>query len=435
MKIPRNLRIISLAMALVFTAAGAASDVGPTYAVRNCKIIPVVGKAIEKGTIVIRDGLIETVGPVDKVKIPDDAEIIEAEGLTAYPGLISAHSNLFLETPRPAAGQGAAAMTRQSQQTEQEDRFPPRPGLMVLDQIEVKRPAMESYHRAGITTALVAPVRGIFHGQSVLLNLNGESAEAMVLENPAALQINFTTERGGYPSSLMGAIAHIRQSFFDAEHYALHKARYAEVLSGMKRPEYSSRLEALIPFVRDKKPVIFQCNDLEDLKRALKIIDEFKLNALLAGANEAWREAELLKKAKIPLLVSLDFQPPRRSRFVSQGEDLRKKAEAEIYPANAASLANAGIPFALTSFGLRDGPAFVKNMQAAIKAGLQGEEALRAATIRPARFLGFERQLGSLEPGKIANVLLVKGEIFGEKVQASKVFVDGILFDYEEKSK
>jgi imidazolonepropionase-like amidohydrolase len=306
---------------------------------------------------------------------------------------------------------------------------------MVLDQIEVKKPAMEGYHKAGITTALVAPVRGIFQGQSVLLNLNGESATAMVIKNPAALQINFTTERGQYPSSLMGAIAHIRQNFFDTEHYALHKARYAEVLSGMKRPEYSSQLEALIPFVKDKKPVIFQCNDLEDLKRALKIVDEFKLNALLAGANEAWREAEILKKTKIPLLVSLNFQPPRRSKFVTQGEELRKKAEAEIYPANAASLAKAGVTFALTSFGLGDGPAFLKNMQAAIKAGLPRDEALRAMTIHSARFLGLEKQLGSLESGKIANVLLVKGEIFGEKVQASKVFVDGVLFNYEEKSK
>jgi imidazolonepropionase-like amidohydrolase len=439
MKIPKNtvfrLAALVFGAALALAAASASgpagSDVGPTYAVRNCKIVPVAGPDIEKGTIVIRDGLIEAIGPADKVKIPDDAEIVEAEGLTAYPGLISAHSSLFLETPRSgAAGQGPPAMMRQAQQTQEEDKFPPGPGLRVLDQIEVKKPALESYHKAGITTALVAPVRGIFQGQSVLLNLNGETARTMVLRNPVALHINFTTERGSYPSSLMGTIAHIRQTFLDTQHYALHQAQYAKVLSGMKRPEYDPNLEALLPYVRDKKPVVFQCNDVEDLKRALKIVDEFKLNAVLAGANEAWREADLLKKSKVPLFVTLDFQPPRTSKYVTQGEDLRKKAEAEIYPANAASLAKAGVPFALTTLNLADGPAFLRNVQGAIKAGLSKDEALKALTLVPAKFLGLDRQLGSLEPGKIANVLLLKGEIFGEKVQASKVFVDGVLFSY-----
>ncbi len=422
--------IAALALA---TAAAAGSDVGPTYAVRNCKIVPVSGPEIEKGAIIIRDGLIEALGPLDKIKIPDDAEIVEAGGLTAYPGLISAHSNLFFETARAGAAQGPPAMMRQTQQAQEEDRFPPSPRIQILDQIEVKKPATDSYHKAGITTVLVAPSRGIFQGQSVLLNLNGESLPPMVLRNPTALHINLTTERGTYPSSLMGAIAYIRQSFLDTEHYALHQAQYAKLLSGMKRPEYNPNLEALISYVKGKKPVVFQCNDVEDLKRALKIIDEFKLNGFLAGANEAWREAELLKKSKVPLLVTLNFQPPRTSRYVTQGEELRKKAEAEIYPANAASLSKAGVPFALTTFGLADGAAFLKNVQAAIKAGLSKDEALKALTMVPAKFLGLDRQLGSLEPGKIANVLLVKGEIFGEKAQPSKVFVDGILFSYQER--
>ncbi len=442
MNIPKAIRsrpaIRVIASVLILAAAAtpgpAGSDVGPTYAVRNCRIVPVNGPDIAKGTIVIRNGLIEALGPVDKIKIPGDAEVVEAEGLTAYPGLISAHSNLFLETPRSGTAQGPpAAMMRQTQQTQEEDRFPPAPGLRVLDQIEVKKPALESFHKAGITTALVAPARGIFEGQSVLLNLNGESLLPMVLRNPAALHINFTTDRGTYPSSLMGTIAHIRQTFLDTQHYALHQARYAQVLSGMKRPKYAPDLEALLPYIRDREPVVFQCNDLEDLKRALKIIDEFKLNGVLSGANEAWREADLLKKSGVPLLVSLNFQPPRRSKYVTQGEDLRKKAEAEIYPANAASLAKAGVPFALTTLNLADGTAFLKNIRAAIKAGLSPRQALEALTIVPARFLGLDKQLGSLEQGKIANILLLKDEIFGEKVQADKLFVDGILFNYQER--
>ncbi len=431
--------IIALAAipALVLAAGPPPGDVGPTYAIRNCRIVPVTGPAVEKGVIVIRDGLIEALGPAEKVKVPDDAEIVEAEGLVAYPGLITAFSNLFLEQPARPEGQASPfeEMPQARAQEPQEDRFPPGPGLFVLDQLKPKKSALESFHKAGFTTALVAPARGIFEGQSVLLNLNGEPLAPMVLRNGAALHINFTTERGGYPSSLMGTIALIRQSFIDAAYYAARQAQYAKSPAGLKRPEYDARLEALVPFVRDRKPVVFQCNNQEDIKRALKIIDEFKLNALLAGANEAWRDADALKKNPVPLLVALDFRPPASSKYATQGEELRKKAEAEIFPANAAALAKEGIAFALVSGANADAGAVLKNVRAAIKAGLAKDAALRSLTIQPARFLGLDRMLGTLEPGKIANVVLVKGEIFDEGAQVARVFVDGVQFKYAEVSR
>jgi len=436
--IPVRLTFALAITALVLAAAPPpAGDVGPTYAIRNCKIFPVAGPAVEKGTIVIRDGLIESLGPADRVKVPEDAEVVEAEGLVAYPGLISAFSNLFMEQPARAEGQAPQfeGFPQAQAQQPQEDRFPPGPGLLVLDQLKPRRSTVEGLHKAGFTTVLTAPTRGIFEGQSVLLNLNGEPLRPMVLRNGAALHINFTTERGGYPSSLMGTIAHIRQSFIDAEYYAARQAQYAKGPDGLKRTEYDPRLEALVPFVRDRKPVVFQCNNVEDIKRALKIAVEFKLNALIAGANEAWRAADVLKKSPVPLLVALDFRPPASSMYATQSEELRKKAEAEIYPANAANLAKEGIAFALVSGTSADGAAFLKAVRAAIKAGLAEEAALKALTVQPARYLGLERSLGTLEPGKIANVVLVKGGIFDEKAQVSRVFVDGVLFKYAEVSK
>jgi len=429
--------ILSFMTALALAAGPPPGDVGPTYAIRNCRIVPVTGPAVEKGAIVIRDGLIESLGPVDKVKVPDDAEVVEAEGLTAYPGLISAFSNLFIELPARPEGQGSPfdELAQAQTQQPQEDRFPPGPGLLVLDQLKPKRSAVEGFHKAGFTTVLVAPVRGIFQGQSVVLNLNGEPIRPMVLRNGAALHINFTTERGAYPSSLMGTIAHIRQSFIDAEYYAARQAQYAKDPSGLKRTEYDPRLEALASFVRDRKPVVFQCNNVEDIKRALKIAAEFKLNAFLAGATEAWRAADVLKKTPVPLLIGLDFRPPMTSLYATQGDELRKKAEAEIYPGNAAALAKEGIGFALVSAANADGAAVLRGVRAAIKAGLPAEAALRALTIQPARYLGLDRSLGSLEPGKVANVVLVKGDIFDEKAQVVKVFADGVLFKYAEVSK
>jgi imidazolonepropionase-like amidohydrolase len=429
-----------VAVAAALAAAGPpAGDVGPTYAVRNCRIVPVTGPPVDKGVIVIRDGLIEALGPADKVKVPDDAEVVEADGLIAYPGLVSALSNLFIEQPPPARGETPSAETEvpsfARQAAPADDRYPPGPGLHVLDQLKPKKAAVESFHKAGFTTVLVAPTQGIFEGQSVLLNLNGEPIAPMVLRNGAALHINFTTERGGYPSSLMGTIAHIRQSFIDADYYAARQAQYAKSPNGLKRPAYDPRLEALVPFVRDRKPVVFQCNNQEDIKRALKIVAEFKLNALLAGATEAWRVADALKKSPVPLLVGLEFRPPATSKYSTQGEDLRKKAEAEIFPANAAELAKAGLDFALVSGPAADGALVLRAVRTAVKAGLAKEAALKALTIQPARFLGLDRALGSLEPGKIANVVLVKGELLDEGAQVAKVFVDGVLFKYAEVSK
>jgi len=405
------------------------ADVGPTYAVVNCKVVPVSGPVLEKGTIIIRDGLIEAVGPADKIAVPQDAEVIDGQGLTAYPGLLDAHSQAFLEPAReePAGmGRGGPA---QPQSAGPQGFTPETQAFKLLKPTKAERAGLQ---RLGFTTVLVVPSKGIFAGQSVLLNLNGDKPAAMVIRQPVALHINFATERGVYPSSLMGTMAALRQSFLDTQDYARHQAAWSASPRRFKRPEYSPFLEALRPYVVDKRPVIFTCANQEDIKRAIRLIEEFKLNSLLSGANEAWRVAEAVKRAQVPLLVSLSFKPPLTSLYANQGDELKKKAQEEIYPANAAALFKAGIPFALTSCGLSKVEDILKNARAAIKAGLPREEALKALTIRPARFLGVESMLGSLEAGKIANIILTSGEIFEEKTQVKKVFVDGQMFSAEK---
>ncbi|GAG01427.1 unnamed protein product, partial [marine sediment metagenome] len=247
MKIKKNRLFIYLfAVILLFTATSSAR-VTPTYAIVNCKIIPVTGSPIEKGIIIIRDGLIESLGPQGKISIPEDAEIIKAEGLFAYPGLIDAHTNLFLELPkeeprRPGTARTTAAEPRQKEKAQ-------HPDLMALKLLKPKKTAVAGLHKIGITTVLVAPERGIYAGQSVLLNVNGDKAEPMVIKSPVALHVNFTTARGTYPSSLMGTMAFLRQSFLDTGHYSSHKSQFTKSSRGLKRPEYNPFLEALSPYV------------------------------------------------------------------------------------------------------------------------------------------------------------------------------------------
>ncbi len=195
--------------------------------------------------------------------IPEDAEIIEAEGTIAYPGLINAHTNLFLEPIQEPAQQPAEAARAQASA----ERKPPEPDLLVLNQLKPKKTDIDNFHKIGVTTVLVAPQRGIFAGQSVLINLNGEKIEEMVVKNPVALHVQLVTERGTYPNSLMGTMAYLRQSFLDTAHYAENLSTWNKSPRFLLRPTYNAFLEALIPFVLGKKPVIFTCNNQEDIKR------------------------------------------------------------------------------------------------------------------------------------------------------------------------
>lgn len=418
-------------MVLLFTATISKARVHPTYAIVNCKIFPVSGSPVENGVIVIRDGLIESLGPKDRVAIPEDAEVIEAEGMCAYPGLIDAHSQFFLEKKKEEAPAERAQirMPRPEQEAEHHPEF------QALGAVKPNKSILGNLHKIGVTTILVVPERKIYAGQSVLLNLNGEDVEPMVVKNPFALHLNFTTERGVYPSSLMGTMALLRQSFLDTQHYSLHKSVFSRSSKGIKRAEYDPFLEALVPFVMDKKAVVFDCENLEDIKRALRLIEEFKLNGYLAGANEAWQVVEFIKKARVPLFVSLDFTPPVTSVYASQGKETKEKAEKEVYPANAANLHKQGVKFALSSNEVKKPDDIVKNVQMAVEKGLPREEALKAMTLTPAEFLGVADILGSLETGKIANVILTSGEIFEEKTKVRRVFVDGLSFEIKEPPK
>lgn len=422
----KKVSFIFMLALLFFSATSAAIE--PTYAIVNCRIVSPPLPVIEKGVIIIRDGLIQAVGVQGKVEIPEDAEIIEAEGMIAYPGLINAHTNLFLEPIQEPAQPPAAAARPQAPA----ERRPAEPDLKVLTQLKPKKADIDNFHKIGVTTVLVAPQRGIFPGQSVLINLNGEKVEEMVVKNPVALHVQLVTERGGYPNSLMGTMAYLRQSFLDANHYAEHLTLWNKSPRFLQRPVYNAFQEALIPFVVGKKPVIFTCNNQEDIKRAIRLTQEFKLQAIISGANEAWRVGDELKAAKLPLLVTLNFRPPTTSIYATRGEALRRRAEQEIYPSNAAELQKLGLTFALTSLGLSDAATFQKNIQQAIKAGLPAEVALKALTIVPAQILGVDSFMGTLEAGKIANVVLCKGEIFDPKGQVEKVWVDGRLFKIEK---
>ena len=407
-----------------------------TYAITNAKIVTVSGSDIEHGTIVIRNGLIAAVG--EKVSAPADARVIDGSGLTVYPGLIDANTNLALPeanaAPSPTGGPGGfvAAQLRAATApapTGPNSTQPPglQPEVMVEDTIKPGGAAIEAARSAGITTVLTTPRNGIWMGQSALINLAGETPQEMIVRSPVALHVGFTPLRaGGYPNSLMGVFAVVRQMLLDAQRYAQAQQVYEHSPRGTRRPPIDRSLAALIPVLEGKLPVVMYADRERDIQRALELAREFNLRTIIAGGLEAGNLAEQLRERQVSVLLSLNF-PRRTTAATPEGdpESLRLLRQRVAAQKTAGKLAAAHVRFAFQSGGLTNIGDFVANAAKAIDNGLARDEALRALTIRAAEIFGVADRLGTIETGKIANLTVTKGDLFDRNARVTNVFIDG----------
>lgn len=422
-------------------AAAARADAPHIYAIVGARIVTAAGAPVPSGTVVIRNGIVEAVGP--DVKAPATAAVIDGAGLTVYPGLIDMGSAAGLEVPgiqQPSEFRG----TEEAERHKRTRIF--RPELLAADHVRADAPELARLAAFGITSVLATPPGTVVKGQSALVNVAGPADEPQigavgdhrrglqVVRTPVALHVEFPTNVAGdgYPVSLMGAIAFVRQSFLDAQHQQAAVQRYERVRTGASRPNYDPSLNALQPALAGRIPVAFQANTAREIQRALDMAAEFKLDAVITGGREADGMAAELKARNARVIYSLDF--PTRPRTLAPGADepvreLRARANAPKVPA---ALARAGVAFAFASSGLREQREFVRNAARAVKEGLAADAAIRALTIDAARIAGAGDRLGSLEAGKIANVVVTDGDLFEEKTRVRHVFVDGRPVNIEE---
>jgi imidazolonepropionase-like amidohydrolase len=420
---------------LMVTSASAQS-----YAIRNAKIVTVSGATIENGTVVVRDGLIEAVGA--NLQVPGDAQVFDGAGLTVYPGFIDALTNLGIAAPaaRPAGTPGgggggpnaAAAAAAAASSQESNSNYPAglRPEERIIDDIRSGEAQFETNRNAGFTTALATGRTGIFNGQSALINLAGDSVSRMTLRSPVAMHVSFVTIPGRYPASLLGTFSALRQMLNDARRHDELLKMYNANPKGLRRPEADRSIEALIPVVNGQIPVIFNANRENEIVRALDLAKEYNLKAIIAGGQEAWKFADRLKAQNVPVLLSLNF--PKRTAAASPDADpdsletLRFRAET---PKGAGKLAAAGVKFAFQDGGVTNIADYFSNAQKAVEGGLSRDAAIRAMTLSPAEIFGVADRTGSIETGKIANLTVVRGDLFGRDRVVTHVFVDGKLFE------
>ena len=404
-----------------------------TYAITNARVVPLAGPVVERGTVLVRDGLIAAVGA--RVTVPADARVVDGTGLTVYPGFIDGQSALGLAPARAGAqgagGGAAAAFAVQTAAAGAPGRLIAHPAgfqpeASAADQLRVDADGFANAQSGGVTAALSAPTSGVMQGRSALITL-GDDPATLVIKAPVAQHVGFTPVRGGaYPNSLLGVFSALRQTLLDAQHYRDEQAAYARSPRGLQRPTVDPALEALQPVLARTQPVVMQANSKREIERALDLAKEFNLRAVIAGGGEAHLVADRLKAENVPVLLSVNY--PRRPQTQSADADpeplrvLRERAEA---PRVAARLARAGVRFAFQSGGLTNGADFLANVQRSVEEGLPAEQAVRALTQAPAEIFGVGDRMGTIEAGKVANLTLMRGALGERGARIAQLFVDG----------
>ncbi|HEX9166706.1 MAG TPA: amidohydrolase family protein, partial [Gemmatimonadales bacterium] len=394
-------RVVLLAAGLILAGPPAAAQQG-TWALTNARIETVTRGVIERGTIVIRDGLIAAVGA--SVPVPADARTLDLAGRTVSPGLIDLASPYALASA-PATG-GATTGPRFTGID---------PQRRVADELRLSPADARSARDAGITAILVAPTRGLFRGQSALVPTRDSASGRDALRATVGQHMGYEgIGQGEYPGSLLGVIAEQRQLLYDAQRHGLIEDRWAANPRGVPRPEADPVLSALVPVVRGTQPLFADARNENQIRRAAALADEFKLRLVVAGATEGWRAVDVL--AGRGLAVSVNFPRPtevtgwryrgamRRTPDDSAAADAAARAAIE---GNPAALHRAGYRIALTSGGQPS--SFLANARKAVAAGLPAAVALEAMTFRAAELAGVGEASGSVEAGKIANLVVSAG--------------------------
>ena len=389
-----------------------------TYVIRNAKIVPVVGAEIANGSVVISAGKIVAVGA--NVTVPTGAQAIDGTGLTVYPGLMDAGTSMGLSE----IGQGAAATVDISEV----GNF--NPNAQAFFGVNPHSAHIGVTRVVGITHVLSHPTGGIISGQAVMMNLEGSTPPEMVVDQHAAMMISLPSSGfggrggrggGGQDNSTQDVnrtrtrqLDSLRQFFKDADAYAKAFEAY-EKDKTLPRPSQDVVLAAMVDAVHGKMPVIFNADRVTDIREAVAFAEEMHVKPIILGGRDAWQIAPYLKQHDVAVLLTSTMDLPTR--------------EDDPYDVNyaaAAKLQQAGVRFAITS---GDAGSEVRNLpySAGMSAafGLSKADALKSVTLWPAQILSYSDRLGSIEAGKMANLVVTNGDILEAKTETKFLFIDG----------
>ena len=398
----------------------AATTANETIALKGGKLLTITHGVIENGVVVMQNGRITAVGGAGTA-IPSGAKVIDVTGMTVYPGLIDSETQLGLTEI------SADRMT--NDQIEMSDEIMPH--MHVYDAFHAETALIPVTRINGVTNAIVAPASGdTLPGQDSFIQLAGASATEMLMVRDIAMPLNFTGqqrrnqsfEAAKYPFTRMGMAAQLRQTFIDALDYDQKLAAYEKKKSSTDEkekdkagapPKRDLKLEALLPYLHGKKPVVLAVEEPNDLLTALDLANEFHLKVIL---NHVTHSASLLDKIAatgLPVIVGPIYDQPK----ADERYDAVFKMPAE--------LAKRGVKIAFASYDSHNSRNLPYAAGYAVAFGLSPEEALKALTINPAQMWGVDKELGSLDVGKMGNIVVANGDPLDVKTDVKHVFIQG----------
>jgi imidazolonepropionase-like amidohydrolase len=413
----RTLSVFLLAVALI---GGSAFSQQQSIALKNGKLLTVSHGTIENGAVVIQGGKITAVGPSSSVKIPANAKVIDVTGMTVYPGLIDSETSLGLTEI------SAEKMT--NDRIELSDEIMPH--MHVYDAFHAESELIPVTRINGITNAIVAPdSEDTLPGQDSFVQLAGASAADMLLVRDIAMPLNFTGaqrrneswDKQKFPGTRMGMAAQLRQAFLDAQDYQQKAAEYEKKKADADKdkkplpsaPKRDLKLEALLPYLEGKKPVILAAESASDLETAVRLAQEFKLKIVLNHVSHTRPMLDYIASLKVPVIVGPIYETPK---------DYERFDAVYSLPAE---LQKRGVKIAFASFDAHNSRNLPYQAGFAVGFGLTSEEALKAITLNAAEIWGVADQLGSLDAGKTANLVVANGDPLDVKTDVKHVFIAG----------
>jgi imidazolonepropionase-like amidohydrolase len=422
----------------VLILVGAADPAKP-LAIKNATVVVAPGQSLDKASIVLRRGLIENVGP--DIEIPRDAEVLDGSGLTVYAGFIDGHSTLGLSDTKRSPEQQKLAegakpdFTREAPpHMEEANRKGLRPELDAADLVQLGEEAARKAHAGGFTLARVAVAEEYLSGRSAFLTLSGRPRRDALLHGTPALHAGFRTYPTGYPSTTMGAVAHLRQALHDGRHYSKVWTAWKP---GMPRPAVDPSLEALQPVLRGEMPLCVNADSDREILRALALADEFGLKIEIAGGEEAWKLTGPLKQHGAPVILSLNLPKEPEKKKDAEPEPARLTEERERLRLEqidgARVLHEKKVRFCFSSSGLSSPGDALPNIATLVQRGLPADAALAALTTVPAKLFGLDLTHGTIEKGKAANLTALSAPLGDKNARVRYLVADGHKFEYEVK--
>lgn len=403
-----------------------------TYAITNAIVFTAPGKAGTKATVLIQDGIIVGVGA--NLSLPKEARVIAGDSLFIYPGFIDGASDAGITKPKELERPEGFVSSDPA-----DEIAGITPWRSAKDQFEINGDKVDDLRKNGFTLIQSVPDGGMLAGKTSIIVLGSPTSTNLLKEN-AALAANFRGSRGMYPGTPAGVMAKFRDVYENAKLTQQRGQQYSSV-AGVKRPEITPTYSAMADVINGQTPILFTTPSELEIRRAINLQKELGFNLILTGLEEYEGVIDVIKAANAKVLVKLEM--PSDKSIKAQKEEVNEVTKAQYERvkdayskaiAQAGKLEKAGIPFAFTTVGTKPAE-LIKSLKVMMENGLTEQGAMAALTTNPANILGISKFAGTIEKGKMANLVLTTDSLFKEDSQIKHVVVDGYVFDYELTSK